>query len=353
MNILVGMSGGVDSSVTTLLLSEQGNNVTGMTLKLYNEFQNTCCSDSAIMDAKAICEKLGISHIKADYEKEFYSEVVKPFIDEYLRGNTPNPCIECNRQIKFKLLLDEKEKHGADYIATGHYCNIENISGNWSIVQGEDETKDQSYFLYPLREEWLPYILFPLGKLHKKNVKEKAALYGFEKIKNKKESFEICFIPDSYKKFILQKVGTIHGKIILYPEMKEIGTHNGIYNFTKGQSRGLKVSIGKKLYVKEIDSQTNVVYVSDEKHLYSTKAVLKNVNFFTIFKNRIQDKNYFKAKIRHYAPKVDIKILQYDINSKEAVIEFLKPAKSVTCGQSAVIYDEKTLMFGGIISRAL
>jgi len=345
--VIIGMSGGVDSSVGAVLLKEQGFEVTGITFKLYTKCENLCCSDKSVLDAQDVCKRLDIKHFSSNYEEDFENKVVLNFIDEYTNGFTPNPCVECNRSIKFKHLIAEANKLGIDYISTGHYCNIEYIDGCFVIMEGFDSNKDQSYFLYAIKEEWLSRIIFPLGNFSKPMIREKAKKNNLERVKDKKDSYEICFINGSYKDFLKERLGEMPGDIIFYPENKIIGKHNGIYNFTVGQSRGLNIAWSHRLYVKSIHAKKNIVYVSKEEDIFAKSFLIENCNIFSIFYKRYSKESYFSVKIRHYSKKHNCRVSIIDEKTLYIVLE--ESVKAITPGQSAVIYQDNIVLAGGVI----
>lgn len=298
-DVLVGMSGGVDSSVAAMFLQKQGFDVTGVTFVLWN-YDNSVCSEKAVFDAKSVCDKLKIKHISKNYSDEFKQEIVDNFVNEYLNARTPNPCVLCNRKIKFAKLFEIADSMGIEFVSTGHYINIENIEGKWVLHEGSDPNKDQSYFLYVLKEEWLSRIIFPLGKLTKPEVRRAAAKNKLDRVKEKKDSLDICFLSGSYKEFIKDVVGERSGDVVILPDNEVIGEHTGIYNYTVGQSRGLNIAYGEKLFVSGIDANTNTVFVKTDGRLLSDTFKVKDMNLFSILENRGDE---FFVKIRHYSPK--------------------------------------------------
>ena len=347
--VIIGMSGGVDSSVGAVLLKEQGYEVTGITFRLYTKCENLCCSEKAVSDAQDVCERINIKHISSNYEQDFEKNVVDYFISEYIDGKTPNPCVECNRTIKFRHLIDEADRLGIEYISTGHYCNIEYVDGCFVLTEGFDKNKDQSYFLYSIKEEWLSRIIFPLGNFSKSLIREKARKNRLERVKDKKDSYEICFINGSYKDFLKEKIGCQTGDVILFPENKVIGKHNGIYNFTIGQSRGLNIAWSHRLYVKSIDVENNSVIVSKEEDIFTESFIIEKCNIFSIFKKRFSEDIDFYVKIRHYSKKHLCRINIIDENTLN--ITLAENVKAITPGQSAVIYQDNIVLAGGIIKK--
>ncbi|MFN3550882.1 MAG: tRNA 2-thiouridine(34) synthase MnmA [Endomicrobiia bacterium] len=341
--IVVLMSGGVDSSVAAYLLSQRYD-IIGLTLKLWNcddltETQRQlCCSPKDIYDAKNVCFQLGIPHYVLDLSKEFENYIVKNFCEGYLLGKTPNPCIVCNAKIKFYSVLKKvNDIFNIKYIATGHYARIVKEDNKFFIAKAKDELKDQSYFLSQISKEFLPYIIFPLGELLKdevRNIAEKVSL----KVARKKESFDLCFVPDrDYRKFLLSKGYKVNnkGKIVDIKTKRFLGYHKGYINYTIGQRSGLGLkNFSKRKYVVEIDPQENIVYVGDESFLYSDKLIAKNCVFYEekekIYKNRLF------AKIRYKSDYVECRLEIFDDYMR---VEFLSPQKAITKGQYVVIYD--------------
>ncbi|MEW6102487.1 MAG: tRNA 2-thiouridine(34) synthase MnmA [bacterium] len=333
-SVLVGMSGGIDSSVCAYLLKEKGYNVIGIIFKLFED-ENRCCE---ISDVKNIASKLGISHYALDIKDSFKTMVIDEFVKGYKNGITPNPCIMCNKYIKFEFLLKKAKELDVEYIATGHYARIE----NGRLKKGVDKRKDQSYFLYPIKEEYLNYILMPLGCRAKDEVIKIAKKLGFP---IKKESSEICFIPDNdYKSYLLEKCkDLVKEGPILDKEGNVLGTHNGISFFTIGQREGIGISEKKPLYVIEIAKDKNAIIVGEEKELYKDELTVKDINlFFNIDKPR----NVF-CKIRYKNPE-SMAIIR-KIGEDKISVKFEKPQFAITKGQSAVFYDGDIVLGGGII----
>lgn len=356
--IVVAMSGGVDSSVAAYILHKAGHNITGITMKNwgYEDFperDSGCCSLEMIYSARNVAMRLGFPHYTVDFTDKFNRTVIKNFISEYIKGRTPNPCVLCNKVIKWGELLEKANSLGAEYIATGHYARVkyDEFSGRYYITRAEDLIKDQSYALWMLSQEALAHTIFPLGDFTKKEVR------GLAKELNLKaagipDSQEICFVPnDNYRELIQIRlpnfVEEIQGGDIVY-KGKKIGRHNGYINYTIGQRRGLGVSVGKPLYVTGINADENVIYVDDEEGLYSKDFVCREVNLMKVEK--------ITKKI------ANVKIRYNDIGS-EAVLEgtgeneirvtFVKPRKAITPGQSAVFYEGDDIIGGGIIHEVL
>ncbi len=354
--VYVGMSGGVDSSVAAFLLIKGGYTCKGVTLRLFDgndtaifESRN-CGSDDDIKDATRVCEMLGISHDVIHLENEFKSCVMQNFADVYFSGGVPNPCIVCNRCIKFKGVLNAAKKDGYDFIATGHYCTKElTDSGRYVLKKAVDSTKDQTYMLYALSQEILERVLFPLGGMTKAQVREIAEENGLINAR-KKDSQDICFIKDNdYRTFLSRFSGTkpVGGDFLL-PDGTVIGKHGGIEGYTLGQRKGLGIAYEHPLYVVAKNIENNTVTVGKEELLYSKSVIVQDINFLP-FKS-LQTDMKITCKLR-YSQKESECIL-HPIDEKTASLEFLFPQRAVTPGQSAVFYDGEYCIGGGIIKAA-
>mgnify|MGYP000078091711 CR=1 FL=1 len=355
--VAVLMSGGVDSSVAAYLLLEKGYSVIGVTLKLWEcnnlleSQKQLCCSPKDIYDAKTVCSQLGIKHYVLNFSNEFNKHIINNFCEKYLCGFTPNPCIWCNEKIKFGVVFDKlKTLFNIDFIATGHYAKIVFYKGKYFVSKAKDETKDQSYFLCSIPKNILPNVLFPLGDYTKQEVR-KIANYIRLKVASKKESFDICFIPDGdYAKFIISKGYNVNkGKILDYHTKKFLGYHKGYIFYTIGQRRklGLKGSLSR-MYVVKIEPQTNTVYVGTEKDLYSKELYISNPVLYEDNLTKINKLRIF-CKIRYKSVPVKCKVNKID--DSKLKIMFDQPVKAVTKGQYAVVYDDigRILISGEII----
>lgn len=295
-------------------------------------------NDKNINDAKTVCNKLNITHIVLDLREEFKKYVINNFINAYKKGITPNPCVECNRYIKFDLLYEKAQDLGIDTIATGHYAKIEN-----NHIVRSDSPKDQTYFLYGIKKELLKHIIFPLDKVINKEDIRKIALENDLIVARKKDSQEICFVEnDDYGKFLEENLDILPDKgDFILKDGTFIGKHKGIMYYTIGQRKGLNISYSRPLYIIEIDSINNRIILGDEEDLYKDSLIITNINLL--------EENYtnLTCKIRYRTPEVpcDIEI----ISTNEILIKFDKPVKSVTKGQSAVLYSDNVLIGGGII----
>ena len=340
--VLLGMSGGVDSSVSALLLQKQGYEVVGATMILFEDpnIEVGCLSSNAVSDAKKVCEKLNIEHHIINLKDEFKKYVIDNFIDSYKQGLTPNPCVECNKYLKFGALYEKAKELNCDYIATGHYASIR----DGKLVKSKEEHKDQTYFLYGIKKEILDKIIFPLANFNSKEEIRKIAEENDLIVARKKDSQEICFIPnDDYKSYLKNNnVKNIPGNFILDGEI--IGKHNGITNYTIGQRKGLGISYKEPLYVVNIDTNNNQVILGRENDLYNDKLIAKNVN---ILVDELPNK--VTAKIRYRATATKATLNKIDENTYEVIFD--KPVKSITKGQSVVFYDDNICLGGGIIFK--
>ncbi len=340
--VLLGMSGGVDSSVSALLLQKMGYEVVGATMILFEDpnIEVGCLSNSAVLDAKKVCAKLNIEHHVINLKDDFKNYVINNFIDSYKKGFTPNPCVECNKYLKFGKLYEEAIKLNCDYIATGHYASIR----DGKLVKSKEEHKDQTYFLYGIKKEILDKIIFPLADFSSKEEIRKIAEENDLIVAHKKDSQEICFIPnDDYKSYLKNNnVKNNPGNFILDGEI--IGKHNGITNYTIGQRKGLGISYKEPLYVVNIDTNNNQVILGREKDLYNDKLIAKNVN---ILVDELPKK--VLAKIRYRAIATKATLNKIDNDTYEVIFD--NPVKSITKGQSVVFYNNDVCLGGGIIFK--
>lgn len=345
--VLTGMSGGVDSSVTAHLLMKDGFQVAGVNLVMHsNENENSCGCKKDVETARQVSENMGIDFYAFDFTKEFEKTVIKDFIDTYTSGATPNPCVVCNRNIKFGALIDKADELGFDYIATGHYARIEEAGGRFLLKKGVDETKDQSYVLYCLTQGQLSRTLFPLGEYRKTQVREIANANGFVNA-NRHDSQDICFIPDGdYAAYIESALGrkfengdftTLDGRVL--------GTHKGIIRYTIGQRKGLGLALPAPMYVYKKDMESNKVILTDEAKLFSTALTARNINLIPF--DRLSSPIRVKAKVRYKQAEQLATIEQLDDNRIH--VEFDAPQRAIAKGQSVVFYDGEYVVGGGII----
>ena len=345
--VLLGMSGGVDSSVSAILLKEKGYEIIGATMKLWtgNNKIDKEKNEKTIIDAKRVCDKLNIKYYILDAQKEFEESVINNFILQYQNAETPNPCIECNKYIKFGYFYQKAKELKCDYIATGHYARIEYSDKYKQFVlkKSKEEKKDQSYFLYTISKEKLKSIIFPLQDYTTKEEIRKIAKENGLEIADKKDSQEICFIPDNcYQNFLNGKIenGDKEGKIILKTG-EVLGKHKGLVNYTIGQRKGISISYKEPLYVIELRSDTNELVVGPEKELYSKRLTASNINWQIDFDEK--EINCL-AKIRYRAKEEKAKVIKEE---DKVIVEFETPQRAITKGQSVVFYDEEGIVLGG------
>lgn len=354
--VLLGMSGGVDSSVSAIILKEQGYEVIGATMKLWEdknnpEVESGCCSFSAVNDAKRVCDQLGIPHYTLNCEDEFKTHVIDNFINCYKNAGTPNPCVECNKYLKFGAFYRKALELECDYIATGHYAKTEfsDKYNQYVLKMSDEKAKDQSYFLYGIPKEVLPKMLFPLKNMSSKEEVREIARKNNLQVADKKDSQEICFIPDNdYGKFLEQNLEKLppKGDIVLEGSNEILGKHKGVIYYTIGQRKGLGIAYKEPLYVIKLDSKNNKVIVGTESQLYNNTLKANKVN---ILLNIDLDKPInVKAKIR-YRSKPAEAVLEMD-NKNIATLNFKEPQRAITNGQSVVFYiDENIVLGGGVI----
>jgi len=359
--IVVAMSGGVDSSVVAALLKDKGFDVIGLTMRISSclnrssfkgkDPSKNCCNFEGMKDAAKIARKIKIPHYIADVSKQFNKKVIQDFLKQYAHGKTPNPCIKCNQFIKFGELFSIARKLGADCIATGHYARIISDKKTKKLIlkKAKDNSKDQSYVLYPIAYRKLKNILFPLGGIKKEFVRQiaQAKKLGVAK---KKESQEICFIPkNDYREFFRENApGAAKPGLIVNEKGKVIGKHAGIAFYTIGQRKGLGISHDVPAYVLDINYKRNIIRVGPEKMLFKKKMLVKNINWFS---DRVMPSHFsseVKIRYKHKAQKANIFVKK----NKTAEVVFNDPQKAITPGQSAVFYKADTLLGGGIIMKA-
>jgi len=341
------MSGGVDSSVAAILLQRDGYDVSGITMCIAAESAGggkKCCSPEDITDARRVCRDLGIEHHVLSMSSGMEQHVIGPFIDEYLKGRTPNPCIPCNEHIKFRALVDSLGASGMDLLATGHYAKMTEQGGVPALARPKDRTKDQTYFLYSVERERLGKVLFPLGDLTKDEVRKIAAEAGL-KVSEKPESQDICFWPEEGGAafFSSRGIESVPGDIVSV-RGDVLGRHDGIFNYTVGQRRGLGISAPNPLYVISIDPETNTIVAGEEEHLFSDRLLADPVNFIPG-----ETGGRTEAKIRYgHGPEP----CEFSISGDTLEVRFDKPQKAVTPGQSVVLYRDDVVIGGGIIREA-
>ncbi|MBN2090597.1 tRNA 2-thiouridine(34) synthase MnmA [candidate division KSB1 bacterium] len=357
--VAVAMSGGVDSSVAAALIQEQGHDLFGLTMVLWDfdavggniHNETTCCSIESIEDARTVCHRLNIPHYVVNLRDVFDQQIIQNFVNEYLVGRTPNPCVLCNSLIKWGALLEQAQKIGATKLATGHYARSEfnPDTARFMLLKGLDAHKEQSYALWGLTQFQLQHTLFPLGHLTKSEVRHKAAALGL-KTAQKSESQEICFIPDNdYERFLKDRLPGLSEKLqkgeVIDENGKVLGYHRGYPFYTIGQRKGLLVAAGHRIYVTHIDPENNKVYVGKKEKIFSHGLKANQINWVSM------DGNFpsleVTAKIRYKDP--GFEAILRPMNGNQFILDFLNPQKSVTPGQSVVCYQGENLICGGII----
>ncbi|MBR7112461.1 MAG: tRNA 2-thiouridine(34) synthase MnmA [Clostridia bacterium] len=345
--IMIAMSGGVDSAVSALLAG-RGREAAGVTMQLsFTPGKHAEAAIKDIEDAKKTCGMLGIPHFVANLSDSFKEKVVKAFIKAYLDGKTPNPCIDCNKEIKFGALLHFAKEHGYDRIATGHYAQVErDANGRFLLRRAKDTAKDQSYVLYTLTQEMLSSVEFPLGTMSKCEVRELAAKNGFEAA-SRRESQDICFIPDGdYAKFI-EDFGAVVPKpgAFLSPDGRVLGEHRGIIHYTIGQRKGLGIALGKPAFVVSKSAHDNTVTLGENENLFTRRLTITNLNFIPFDSVTSPLKLLAKARYRQEAAPARVEQTGKD----EMIVEFDEPQRAVSPGQSLVLYDGDIVVGGGKI----
>lgn len=352
--VVVGMSGGVDSSVAAYLLKEQGYDVIGVTMQIWQdesqeqiEDNGGCCGITAVDDARRVAMQLDIPYYVMNFKNEFKKNVIDYFTDEYIHGRTPNPCIACNRHVKWESLLKRSLEIGADCIATGHYARIAQLeNGRYAIRNSVTAKKDQTYALYNLTQEQLSHTLMPVGDYNKDEIRAIAEKIGIQ-VAHKPDSMEICFVPDNdYAGFITRETGYVsrpgnfvdlHGNIL--------GTHKGIIHYTVGQRKGLGLAMGHPVFVVAIRPETNEVVIGENDDVFSTKLYANNINLMSV--DKIEEPIRARAKIRYSHEGVDCTIRMADDGLLECVFD--EKQRAVTPGQALVIYDGDYVLGGGTI----
>ena len=355
--VLVAMSGGVDSSAAAWLLKEEGYDLVGVTVKTFSDHYyphdlppGTCCSVESALDARNVAVSLGFPHYMLDLHELFEKEIIGNFISEYLRGYTPNPCVLCNRLVKWGGLLGFADQLDCEYIATGHYAGIARTHDRYHVTCGRDPLKEQSYVLWGLSQEQLGRTLLPLGGMSKAEIRKIATDAGFEDIAQKPESFDICFIPDDdyrgfLKKFAEDSVALIPEGDFVSPDGKILGRHKGYYQYTVGQRKGLEIALGQRMYVLQVDARNNRVVLGEKPELEAVSMRVGGLNMqkYAAF----PDDRPVLTRIRYKDSGVLARVER--IAPDEARVHFETPASAVTPGQSAVFYEGNDLVGGGII----
>jgi len=357
--VLVAMSGGVDSSVAAALLHERGYQVIGVTMNLWDydrvggniNKDSGCCSIDTMDDARAVCHKLGVPHYMVNFREEFEAAVTNNFISEYMDGRTPNPCVRCNTYIKWGVLLQKAEELGASKLATGHYARttFDEKSGRYFLKQGKDGHKDQSYALWGIRQQGLERTFFPVGEFTKPEIRQIARNLGL-RTAEKKESQEICFIPDNdYSRYLQMKRPELETQLqdgeILDQQDNLLGVHRGYPFYTIGQRKGVGIATGQPVYVTEIDAGNNRIKVGSNHDLLHSGLIAENVNWVSI--ESLKEGIGIEAKVRYNAPGAPAWIQPTSKGNVE--VKFKKPQRAVTPGQSVVFYQDDLVVGGGII----
>ncbi len=349
MRIVVGISGGVDSSVAAYLLKQQGHDVIGLFMVNWEERDGTCTAEEDFEDVKRVCNKIGIPYFSVNYSKEYYDRVFSYFLEEYKKGRTPNPDVLCNREVKFGPFLEQAKRLGADMIATGHYCKKITKDGKHYLAKASDLNKDQSYFLNQLSQEQLGSVIFPLEDIDKPRVREIATELGLSTA-NKKDSTGICFIGErNFKNFLKDFLPAKPGKIMDLSG-KVVGEHDGLMYYTLGQRRGLNIGgradgNGQRWFVIKKDLENNILYVSqgEDDELFSEGLYASGMNWIP---EKPKDTEFdCLAKFRYRQP--DQKVRVQVLSDKEIKVDFVEPQRAITPGQYVVLYDENGLCLGG------
>ena len=356
--VLVAMSGGIDSTVAALMLHKEGYEVIGITMKTWDYAmsgggkETGCCNIDSFNDARQAAVQNGFPHFILDIREEFGGFVVDNFVDEYLAGRTPNPCVMCNTHIKWRALLKRADALGCAFIATGHYANVVSAdNGRFTISKGLDETKDQSYVLWGLNQALLSRTLLPLGKFRKTEIRQMALDFGYPELAKKSESYEICFVPDNdYRGFLKRNVQGLEERVadgwFVNRDGKKLGQHKGYPFYTIGQRKGLEIALGKPAYVTAIDPDTNIVVLGEEADLAQQVMTVSKLNWLKY--DGVEDGTVVQTKIRYKDAGAE-SILYND--GQNITVHFTNAVKSIAPGQSAVFYEGDEVIGGGIIQR--
>lgn len=358
----MAMSGGIDSTVTALMLHEQGYEVVGITMKTWDyassgtgtkgKKETGCCNLDSFNDARMAAVQHGFPHFILDIRDEFGDFVIENFVEEYMAGRTPNPCVMCNTHIKWRALLKRADALDCEFIATGHYGNIhQHTNGRYYISKGLDETKDQSYVLWGLQQDLLSRTLLPLGSYRKSEIRQMAEDYGYPELAKKAESYEICFVPDNdYRGFLKRRIDGLEEKVaggwFVDKSGKKLGQHKGYPFYTIGQRKGLDIALGKPAYVTHIDPDTNTVVLGDEADLNRAEMLVQKINWLKY--DGVTDGMEAITKIRYKDQGAISQLFNEDGKIK---VRFYEDVKGIAPGQSAVFYEGNDVIGGGIIQR--
>ena len=350
------MSGGVDSSIAAALLKEQGYDLVGVTMQIWpsdqkTEVEGSCCSLSAVEDARRVAEFLDIPYYVMNFREMFAEKVIEPFCQEYVQGRTPNPCIACNRHIKFQGFLQKAKALGADYIATGHYAKIffDDQIGRHCLAKSADDKKDQTYALYNFTQEQLAHTLMPLGDYTKPQIREIAEKLNL-RVANKPDSQEICFVPnDDYKEFLQERKIQVKPGSFIDTKGNILGKHQGIAYYTIGQRKGLGIALGTPMYVVEIDPVSNVVVLGEHDEVFGNCLISTDNNFISI--DQLVKPMKVEAKIRYSAPASAAELTP--LKDGQVQVTFEKPQRAITPGQAIVFYQGDLVVGGGTILKQI
>ncbi|HVG13603.1 MAG TPA: tRNA 2-thiouridine(34) synthase MnmA [Chitinophagaceae bacterium] len=358
--VLVAMSGGIDSTVAALMLHHEGYEVIGITMKTWDytasggsKKETGCCNLDSFNDARMAAVQHGFPHYILDIRDEFGSFVVENFVDEYLAGRTPNPCVLCNTHIKWRALLKRADALGCEYIATGHYGKVRlHNNGRFVLSKGVDETKDQSYVLWGLEQDLLSRTLLPLGNYRKTEIRQMAHDFGYPELAKKAESYEICFVPDNdYRGFLKRKVDnleeSVKGGSFVDKHGNILGKHKGYPFYTIGQRKGLEITFGKPAYVTGIDPQNNTVVLGDEQDLEREDMVVRKINWIKYDGLPVETEAITKIRYKDKGSLSLVSPIEEGVS-----VRFFEKAKGIAPGQSAVFYDGDDVIGGGIIQRS-
>ena len=352
--VLVGMSGGIDSSATCIMLQEQGYEVVGVTMRTWDVASQFATPDQEepnfILEARALAERLGIEHHVADVREEFKQVIVKYFIDEYMQGRTPNPCVMCNPLFKERLLCEWADKMDCAWISTGHYCRLEERNGYLYIIAGDDVTKDQSYFLWRLPQEILRRFIFPLGNYTKQEVREYLKDKGFEAKAKDGESMEVCFIEGDYRDFLRQQIPDIDTKIgpgyFVDSKGVKIGQHKGFPYYTIGQRKGLGIALGHPAHVLRINAEKNTVMLGTADDLKTEYMLVEDA--LLVDADEVLQCENLTVRIRYRSKPIPCQVLP--LEDGKMLVRFLDEASAIAPGQSAVFYDGQRVLGGAFIA---